>query len=165
MTSSAVVVRQALRLLRATLPPHIAVIESIEEVPGILVDAGQLQQVVVNLVTNAAQAIGVSSGSITVEVTVIDLAAAEGHDNFVQIRVADTGPGIGRDVLERIFEPFYTTKGVGEGTGLGLSVVHGIVTGHGGTIKVTSEPEKGSVFTVLLPLLEPAIPPLEIAAA
>jgi PAS domain S-box-containing protein len=160
------VVRQALQMLRATLPPNIAVIEEIDLVPPILADAGQLQQVVVNLVTNAAQAIGSATASITVEVSALDPAnAAERRENFIQIRIADTGCGMAQEVVDRIFEPFFTTKGVGEGTGLGLSVVHGIITGHGGTIEVASEPGKGSTFTILLPRSQSAAASLESVAA
>jgi signal transduction histidine kinase len=159
------VVRQALQMLRATLPPNIAVIEEIGPVPPILADAGQLQQVVVNLVTNAAQAIGSTSASITVAVSALaQTSAAECRDDFIRIRIADTGCGMEQEVVDRIFEPFFTTKGVGEGTGLGLSVVHGIVTGHGGTIEVASEPRKGTTFTILLPGSQPAAASLEAAA-
>lgn len=157
----AAAVRQALQMLRATVPSNITLVEEVHEVPRIFADGGQLQQVVVNLVTNAAQAIGDAHGSIIVE-----LAAAASHSGrrgrrFVRLRVADTGPGIDKAILDRIFEPFFTTKPVGEGTGLGLAVVHGIVTGHGGTIEakssVRSKPRKGTVFTILLPLPEPNI--------
>ena len=160
------VVRQALQMLRATLPPNIVVIEEIDPVPPIFADAGQLQQVVVNLVTNAAQAIGSTSASITVAVCALaQTSAAECRDNFIRIRIADTGCGMEQEVVDRIFEPFFTTKGVGEGTGLGLSVVHGIVTGHGGTIEVASEPGKGTTFTILLPGSQPAALSLEAVAA
>jgi PAS domain S-box-containing protein len=157
------VARQALQMLRATLPPNIAVIEEIDPVQPILADAGQLQQVVVNLVTNAAHAIGNTDGSVTVGVSVLD--PAEGAGNLVRIRIADTGCGMQQEVVDRIFEPFFTTKGVGEGTGLGLSVVHGIVTGHGGTIEVASEPGKGTTFTILLPGSQSAVASLEAVAA
>jgi PAS domain S-box-containing protein len=160
------VVRQALQMLRATLPPNIAVIEEIDAVPPILADAGQLQQVVVNLVTNAAQAIGGDNASITVGVSALGPASGAGrHGDTVQIRIADTGCGMEKEVLDRVFEPFFTTKGVGEGTGLGLSVVHGIITGHGGNIEVSSEPGKGTVFTIMLPAAQPASRGVESVAA
>jgi PAS domain S-box-containing protein len=159
----AVTVMQALGMLRATLPSNIAIIERVVAVPPILADAGQLQQVVVNLITNAAHAIGDAEGSITVEVSVAEPTKSIG--DYVQFRIADTGCGMDQAVLDRIFEPFFTTKGVGEGTGLGLSVVHGIITGHGGTIDAQSEPGVGSVFTILLPISEPAALPLRAAAA
>jgi PAS domain S-box-containing protein len=159
-TDLADAVRQALQMLRVTLPSNIVLIDEVHEVPRIFADGGQLQQVVVNLVTNAAQAIGEAHGSIVVELTAPNSHSGRRPGRFVRLRVADTGPGIDRAVLDHIFEPFFTTKPVGEGTGLGLAVVHGIVTGHGGTIEAKSsaksKPHKGTVFTVMLPLPEPA---------
>lgn len=160
---TAAVVRRALQMLRATMPASITLVDEIDDVPPILADAGQLQQVVVNLVSNAAQAIGAAHGSIRVQVSV--------HHNkrstrrWVRIHVADTGCGIREGIVDRIFEPFFTTKEVGEGTGLGLSVVHGIVTGHGGTIEVASEVGQGTAFTILLPAMNfPAVEREAIAA-
>jgi PAS domain S-box-containing protein len=159
------VVRQALPMLRAMLPPNITFVERIRAVPRIFADPGQLQQVIVNLVTNAAQAIAAAQASITVELAVQKQARDARHrGSHVRLRVGDTGCGMEKAVLDRIFEPFFTTKPVGEGTGLGLSVVHGIVTGHGGTIDVSSKLRKGTVFTVLLPIPERAVAPLGVAA-
>jgi PAS domain S-box-containing protein len=160
------VVRQALQMMRATLPPNITVIEEIDQVPLTLADAGQLQQVVVNLLTNAAQAIGSATASVTVVVSAFAAtSSAERRENFIRICIADTGSGMEKEVLDHIFEPFFTTKEVGEGTGLGLSVVHGIITGHGGTIDVTSEPGRGTTFTILLPASQSAAASLEAVAA
>jgi PAS domain S-box-containing protein len=155
-------VRQALQMLRATVPSNITLIDEVHDVPRLFADGGQLQQVVVNLVTNAAQAIGEAHGSIIVELTMAGSPhIGRRHGRAVRLRVADTGPGIDKAILDRIFEPFFTTKPVGEGTGLGLAVVHGIVTGHGGTIEakssVKSRPRKGTVFTILLPLPDPTV--------
>jgi signal transduction histidine kinase len=138
------VVREGLRMLRAGLPATISLIEEISPVPPLLGDACQLQNVLVNLVTNAAQAITTGVGTVSVR-----LAA---HDGVIALSVADTGVGMEPQTIERIFEPFYTTKNVGEGTGLGLSVVHGIVTGHDGRIEVSSTLGEGTTFTVLLPI-------------
>lgn len=143
-------VREALHMLRASVPSTIDLVEHIEPLPMILADAGQLQQIVVNLVTNAAHAIGHAFGRVTVSLDeVADSKSA--RRSMIRLRVADTGCGMSADVMQRIFEPFFTTKGVGEGTGLGLSVAHGIVTGQGGSIDVKSAPGQGSEFTVLLP--------------
>jgi two-component system, NtrC family, sensor kinase len=113
-----------------------------ESLPGIFADAGQLQQVVLNLAVNALQSMS-AGGILTV------LTAHE--DGCVLLSVRDTGHGVSADVLRRVFNPFFTTKEVGQGTGLGLSVVHGIVTAHGGTVSAASEEGKGSSFDVLLP--------------
>jgi signal transduction histidine kinase len=164
----AVTIRQLLQMLRATIPTTIAIRAQIEEVPPILGDPGQLQQVVVNLVTNGAQAIGDHPGTITVEVCPMDLAQGAINSlgtHWVRLRISDSGCGMDAETRERIFEPFFTTKAVGEGTGLGLSVVHGIVTGHGGRIEVTSEPGKGSEFAIFFPVVKSSALPMQAAAA
>lgn len=107
----------------------------------------QLLQVVVNLCTNAAYAMQEQGGTLT-------LSLKEEQDAFL-LSVEDEGQGIPEDVKKRIFEPFYTTKPQGEGTGMGLSVVHGIITQHGGDIKVSSTLGKGSTFTLSLPKMAP----------
>jgi signal transduction histidine kinase len=144
------VTRESLQMLRASVPSTVELVEILQPVPPMLADAGQLHQVIINLVTNAAHAIGERVGRVTIKVA---LAPPRPGDTAVMIllSVADTGCGMDPKTTQRIFEPFYTTKPVGEGTGLGLSVVHGIVTGHGGTIEVGSEPGKGSEFIVRLP--------------
>jgi signal transduction histidine kinase len=153
----AVITREALQMLRPTIPATVLINEEIEAAPLILADPGQIQQVVVNLVTNAVQAIGDDMGTITV--------AVARRGNFVRLRVVDTGCGMDAETKERIFEPFFTTKTVGEGTGLGLSVVHGIVTNHSGSIEVGSEPGKGTEFTILFPVLGLVALSMKAAAA
>ncbi len=111
--------------------------------PVLAADAGQLTQVLVNLVVNAVQAMP-KGGTLVVQTQV-----QEGH---VVCSVKDTGVGMTEEVLDRLFVPFFTTKEVNQGTGLGLPVVHGIVTSHGGTIEVASMPGKGTTFTVRLPI-------------
>lgn len=111
--------------------------------PDIEADPVQVRQVVTNLVINAMQAITVA-GVITVRTTA--------EDDSIILIVADTGSGMTPEVLRRVFDPFFTTKDVGQGTGLGLAVVQGIVTGHGGSIEVDSEPGRGSIFRVRLPV-------------
>ena len=148
----AAVARETLQMLRASLPTTIRLTAEIAEVPPMLGDAGQLQQVIVNLIANAAQAIGERSGSIAV-----GLSASKAEPSAatqIRLTVADSGCGIPEQDLARIFEPFFTTKPVGEGTGLGLAVVHGIVTGHGGSIGVSSAPGEGTQFSILLPPLK-----------
>ena len=144
-------------MLRASLPTTIQIVEHIAEVPRFQADAIQFHQVVMNLVTNAAQAIGESFGTITVTVAPSSGAPAVSGESEtapgVGLTIADTGCGIDEAHLERVFEPFFTTKEVGHGTGLGLAVVHGIVVGHSGRIECRSKRGEGSVFTIVLPAM------------
>ena len=106
--------------------------------------AGQINQVFMNLLTNAAQALsGRDNATITIETT--------GDAASVVVKVRDNGAGIPPEVLPRIWDPFFTTKDVGEGTGLGLSIVHELVERHGGTIAVDTKLGEGTTFTVTLP--------------
>jgi signal transduction histidine kinase len=151
----AAAIRQSLQMLRPTIPATVLITEEIEDVSPILADAGQLQQVIVNLVTNARQAIGKDLGRITIGVSPASRRSKRRRGgDFVRLRVADTGCGMDTETKDRIFEPFFTTKDVGEGTGLGLSVVHGIIADHGGRIEVKSAPGRGTEFTILLPAAE-----------
>ncbi|MEZ6024993.1 MAG: ATP-binding protein [Planctomycetota bacterium] len=156
----AAVAAEALGLLRASLPSSI----EIRHRKGsgkteIRADATQVHQVVVNLCTNAGRAMS-SGGLLTVSVDAVDVrepVSGRGDDiepgPWVRLRVADTGCGMAQDVLERIFEPYFTTRLGGKGSGLGLSVVHGIVQQHGGGIRVRSAVGKGACFDVYLPAL------------
>lgn len=144
--------RKALQMLRVTVPAAVRLVEEIDAVPDILGDAAQLQRVIVNLVTNSIQAIGKQPGTVTVTVAAATPGEIAPERSAVVLSVADTGCGMDATTVERIFEPFYTTKRVGQGTGLGLSVVHGIVTDHGGRIEVNSKRRKGTVFKILLPV-------------
>lgn len=115
--------------------------------PPVTAERSQLQQVLMNIIINAAQAMG-ERGTLTV-------STSESDDAFIEIRISDTGRGIAADEIDRIFDPFYTTKESGEGTGLGLSIAYGIVTKHGGTITVDSAVGVGTTFTISLPLTGP----------
>ena len=165
----AALVRDTLKMLRASLPTTIQIVERIADVPRINADAGQLKQVVMNLVTNAAQAIGEKFGTITVSVAPSSDASSAGRKDEAlgaRLVIADTGCGIDEAHLRRVFEPFFTTKDVGQGTGLGLSVVHGIVVGHGGRIECRSKRGEGSEFSVFLPAMsgDAASPAMQPAA-
>ncbi len=116
------------------------------DLPEIIADPGQLNQLLVNLVVNALQSMP-GAGKITVQ--------TQFCDHNVLLSVEDTGTGMSKDVLDKIFVPFFTTKDVGHGTGLGLPVVYGIVTAHGGSINVKSEPGCGTRFEIQLPAAEP----------
>ncbi len=132
--------------------------------PRILVDPTQMEQVVLNLATNAYQAMQGQPGSISLRIDTPPLTAAlveavpqfkplEGNsDQVLRLVVADDGPGMNSNVVARLFEPFFTTKPVGEGTGLGLAVVHGIVRTHQGAITVESRPNDGATFAIYLPV-------------
>jgi CheY-like chemotaxis protein len=131
----------------------------------VLADPTQIHQIIMNLCTNAAQAMRENGGILDVSLHQVqadqDLCAA--HPDLrpgpcVTLTVGDTGCGMTPEVLDRIFEPYFTTKEKGEGTGLGLAVVHGIVTGYGGVISVKSESALGSVFKIYLPAVETSAP-------
>ncbi len=133
---------------------NVAVEKRFGEIPSITCSPSQVNQVLLNLVTNAAQALDKPQKAIVVT------TRREG-DDAIAVEVADNGKGIAPEALPKIFDPFYTTKEVGKGTGLGLSIAYKIVSEHGGRIDVKSQPGKGTVFTVVLPIK----PPAELAAA
>jgi len=152
-------VEETLRLLRATLPARVALQPELAAAPlQVEADGTQLQQVLMNLCTNAWHALPDGAGRIVVglDETALDDAAAEPlglpPGRWARLWVRDDGCGMDEATRQRVFEPFFTTKPVGSGTGLGLAVVHGIVRVHGGAIRVDSAPGRGSTFEVLLPL-------------
>ncbi len=152
-------VEESLSLLRATLPARVTLETSLSAEPlHVLADATQIGQVVMNLCTNAWQALHGSTGRICVGLDTVALDAETARaigdlpeGDYVHLWVSDEGVGIDSTLRQRIFEPFYTTKPVGEGTGLGLSVVQGIVRSHRGGLSVESIPGDGSTFHVYLP--------------
>jgi len=147
-----------LSFIRSTLPRTIEVKCSINApIDTIIGDSTQIQQVIMNLCKNAADAMESQKGIIEVNLRDVHLDADPVNPEikpgkYLELTVQDTGKGIPSDIIGRIFDPFFTTKSVGKGSGLGLSVVYGIVKKHGGTIAATSEDGKGSRFTVYLPL-------------
>lgn len=175
-------VDEALRLMRSLLPAGVRLDVRLPEAGlPVLADATQVQQVLMNLCTNAWQAMGSQPGDITVALAEVQLdpvqSLALGHlapGAYACLSVADNGRGMDEATQQRIFEPFFTTKAPGTGTGLGLSVVHGIVKAHHGAITVQSRPGEGSRFDVYLPLTAespgaasaaPAEPPAAAPAA
>ncbi len=153
-----IVIKEALKLLRASLPANIEIIIDIDSDVMVRADPTQMHQVIMNLCTNAYQAITAEKGWIKVSMKSIFIAGREGVElgnlsrgKYVSLSVKDNGIGISAEVLARIFEPYFTTRDQHEGTGLGLSVVHGIVNDHGGAVTVTSVVGEGSCFTVYLP--------------
>jgi PAS domain S-box-containing protein len=156
------VVNEAIELLAAALPATVRLRLDVADQGCVVLSQGsQIGQVVSNLCTNAAQALMGMPGVIDVRLEPCELSSAEAAQlpnlepgRHVQLTVADTGVGMAPDVMERIFDPFFSTKGPDGGAGLGLAVVHGIVHAHGGSIDVESEPGVGTTIRVLLPSAE-----------
>ncbi|HEY7531800.1 MAG TPA: ATP-binding protein, partial [Nitrospiraceae bacterium] len=136
-----------LEIFDERLPRHRIIVERAfaASCPPVLADADQMSQLVINLVMNAVHAMP-DGGTLRIGVSP--------HDGMVRLTMADTGHGIPRDVLDKIFDPFFTTKEFGKGTGLGLTVVKGIMEEHHGTIAVESEAGKGTTFTIDLPVYQ-----------
>ena len=154
------VLQESLTFMRSTIPSSIEIErEFLEEKTVIDGDPTGIYQIMVNLCTNAAQAMEDGPGTLTITLDTIDAFLA-GVDKkqfpesgkFARIMVSDTGKGIPEEHLHQIFDPYFTTKDIGKGTGIGLSVVHGIVKGHKGVISVESRQGEGTVFTLLLPM-------------
>ena len=148
------IVTEVAMLLGASIPPVIRINRpEPEERLRVLGDPTHLHQIVMNLCRNAAEALGGASGEITVTLVRADPpdGARDNPDGWARLTVADNGPGMSKGTLAHLFEPFFTTKPLGKGSGLGLSVVFGLVEDLGGQIMVDSEIDRGSTFTVLLP--------------
>ncbi|MDJ0882872.1 MAG: ATP-binding protein [Desulfobacterales bacterium] len=155
------VVEDAVKFLRAAIPATIS-IDLKAHAPDLTIqgEATQIHQIIMNLVSNASQAMKLTGGSIGIDlkrVRITEKTAASHPEllpgEYARLRVVDSGPGIAPGHLEHIFEPYFTTKAVGQGTGMGLAVVHGLVAKHRGEITVASDPGKGTTFTILLPLV------------
>lgn len=154
-------VEDALTLLHSGLPPGIVLTHAIDVGDAAaVVNPTQVSQIVLNLVKNAADAMG-GQGPVTVELSLADVAAAEAAaltiapGRWIRLRVADEGCGMDAYTLSRVFEPFFTTKLAGKGTGLGLAVVYSIVTGWGGMLKLDSEVARGTNAVVYIPTVSP----------
>lgn len=155
------IIKEVLKLSRSTIPSNIEIHENIDQKCSMIsADPTQMHQVAMNLITNAYHAVGFENGVIDVVLTetVIDsddfLEGRLTPGEYLQLSVSDNGSGIDKKSMGRIFEPYFTTKEKGKGTGLGLAVVHGIVKEHKGEIAVNSEKDKGSTFSVYLPILK-----------
>ena len=160
------IVREVLTLIRASLPTTIAIRRYLAPDAGlVLADATQIHQMLMNLCANAEYAMRETGGSLEMRVGAVEISPTSDAvppalkpGAYVRVTVGDTGPGIPADVIDRIFEPFFTTKDAGEGTGMGLAIVHGIVTGHDGVITVNSTPGTGTTFSIYFPRLADAVP-------
>ncbi len=156
------VIKETLKLLRASIPTTVKIIENIliKNNEIILGEPIQIHQIVMNLCTNAYHAMEDTGGTLEINLSEIELDIADLQNKnmkpgkYIKLVISDSGHGIAPEIVKRIFEPFFTTKRSEKGTGMGLSVVHGIVNELGGSINVFSELEKGSTFHVCLPIVE-----------
>ncbi len=164
------VVEEVLKLVRSSLPSTIEIRQRIEIKPGegiIFSAPSQIHQVLMNLCANAAHAMRGQDGVLSVNVSRLEIdrlappPCGLKPDTYILIAVSDTGHGMDAAVMERIFDPYFTTKEPGEGTGMGLATVQGIVKGHGGAVDVYSEPGKGTSFKVYLPMVSETVTPCE----
>ena len=154
------IIKEALKLIRSTIPTTISITQNLQSDCGpVIADPTQIHQIVMNLATNAYHAMAENGGELKVILKEIELGEYDlinpdmSPGLYACLSFADTGMGMRKDVMNRIFEPFFTTKEKGKGTGMGLSVVHGIITGMSGAIQVYSEPGKGTEFRVYLPVV------------
>lgn len=156
------IVDEALKLLRPSIPSTITIEKRFDSsCRNTLADSSQIHQVIINLCTNAFHAMEVSGGLLTIQLqeVIADSSLKKQFpklhaESYVKLSISDTGKGMDESTIERIFEPFFTTKSVDKGSGLGLSVVHGIVASFNGEIAVESRPEKGTTFNVYLPVVD-----------
>ncbi|WP_175596951.1 hybrid sensor histidine kinase/response regulator [Peristeroidobacter soli] len=166
-------VEDAIKLLRATLPAMIEInTHFAAALPSVRADATQIHQIMINLVTNSAHAIGDGAAGC-ISVALDEVHVAQGGTltpelkagRYVRLSVTDTGSGMDKATLDRVFDPFFTTKPVGRGTGLGLSVVDGIMRSHEGSVLATSEPGRGATFRLYFPAVDAAPSPTQPVVA
>lgn len=156
-------IKEALSLIKATIPSTIEIQVNLpHSEQAILADPVQMNQVIMNLCINASQAMEATGGTLSVAAKYIKIDNETALTNpdlkvggsYLKLSIVDSGPGIDPKIVDKIFDPYFTTKAIGKGSGLGLSIVHGIVTNHNGAITVKSEPGGGAAFTILLPLAD-----------
>jgi signal transduction histidine kinase/CheY-like chemotaxis protein len=156
----AIAIKGSLRLLRSTIPSTVEIVSSVNEPVLVNADTTQLQQILINLCTNAVHAME-GKGLLTFTLHEVELSAHEiptstnrQAGRYAKLTITDTGTGMDKETLARIFEPFFTTKGAVEGTGMGLSVVYGLVDSHGGFIAVDSILGQGTSFNIYFPTID-----------
>jgi len=153
------IIKEALKLMRGTLPSTISIKQQFEQnCPPIMGDINQIHQVIINLCTNAFHAMRAKGGTLTVDLDQISLEKGLTNEpenvppgRYTRISISDTGHGMDKETMARIFDPYFTRKQFGEGSGLGLATVHGIIRNHHGHIKVSSELNRGTSFIIFLP--------------
>ncbi|MCP3900609.1 MAG: response regulator [Desulfobacteraceae bacterium] len=155
------IIKEALKLIRSTIPTTIKIKQNLQTECGIIkADPTQIHQIVMNLSTNAYHAMEEKGGELKIDLQEIELSKNElvipdmNPGIYARLTVVDTGKGMDKGLIENIFDPFFSTKKMGKGTGMGLSVVHGIILSMNGAIKVYSEPGKGTEFHVFLPVVQ-----------
>ena len=155
-------IKETIKMLRASIPSTIAITENIDPRCGVvLADSTQIHQIAMNLCSNAFQAMEETGGELAVTLKSVSIdgqaPGKKGHldpGEYVELAVSDTGKGIGPDIIEKIFDPYFTTKETGKGTGMGLSIAHGIVQSYGGAITVESSLGRGTTFRVYFPVIQ-----------
>lgn len=155
------IIKEVLKLTRSTLPSTIQIQEEISNDCGlVMADGTQIHQIAMNLITNSYHAMPETGGKLAVALKEVELGIDDLKDPlmvpgpYACLTVTDTGTGIEKHILDRMFDPYFTTKEKEKGTGLGLAVVHGIVKSYGGDIRVYTEPGKGTTFHVYLPIIQ-----------
>lgn len=153
------IIKEVLKFIRSSIPSTIEIKQNLKSESLIMASSTQVHRVMMNLCTNAAQAMEAKGGIL--EITLRDMNIAEitnierlkvKHGDYIEIKVSDTGCGIEHNIIKKIFDPYFTTKGTGEGTGMGLAMVHGIVESYGGKVLVNSTLGEGTVFLIYLPI-------------
>jgi len=160
----ATTIQESIKLLRPLLPSTITIHQQInEDTLPILANATQVHQIVMNLCTNAFHVMELTGGTLTIVLknTVVSQSEIQhlpdvSPGNYVQLTIGDTGPGIPPEIRDKIFDPYFTTKNVGKGTGMGLAIVNGIVKNYGGFIVIDSQEGKGTFFQIYIPAVERA---------
>ena len=159
-TKPFLIVKEAVKFLRSSIPANIKIKEDISSRARVTANPTQIHQIVINLCTNAYHAMQETGGELSVSLTDTDIRTQSqvpgvtmAPGSYVKLEIRDTGLGMTPDILSKIFEPYFTTKPVSEGTGLGLAVVLGIVKEHNGHILADSTPGKGSVFSIFFPVI------------
>ncbi len=158
------IIKESIKLVRSSIPATIDIKMNAGDIQGIInADPTQIHQILINLCTNAAHAMDEDGGTLTIHLSEIELDDPTplefqdiGPGKYVQLTITDTGTGIEDSIIDKIFDPYFTTKEVGKGSGMGLAVVHGIVKSYNGSINVYSEPLKGTTFKILFPSADEA---------
>lgn len=156
-----IIIKEVIKFIRSTIPTTIEIKHDIASNSAILANATQIHRIMMNLCTNAADAMEKEGGTLEISLQDISINGTMENStlqlkpgNYVELKVSDEGAGIDRHLIDKIFDPYFTTKGQGEGTGLGLAMVHGIVETYGGEVFVDSVLGRGTVFTILLPTVK-----------